>query len=374
MLLVLLAPAVVSASMLDKRPDGHAACRTVSPPATIGDSGCYSVTKDFSTDDPGQFALVVTADRVTLDLGGHRLAGAGAASVVAGIHVLGSQRLTLRNGTISGFLFGLRAEPYNGRRIDTVLVENLVVKAGTARGLAVTARDVTIRDSRITNLSGFAGWPASHAMGIELNAEHCLIQGNLVADIYPEGVGEAVGISLSSGAERCMIADNVIVNRRQPEVGRAMGFWIAEEQARRAPGGLTVGGNAVRGHAYAFMAPPKLAGAFKGNEFVVDCGPDSVEVYGSAGSANAFSPTAAGCRDTVPAIERRAASGDPRWSLRLATRLHEIEDPAVLASMKTDRCQLLARARGLLDPLIALDVAGAAHLMKRVKNLARPCR
>jgi hypothetical protein len=61
--------------------------------------------------------LIVNADGLTVDLGGHRLTGAGLGS---GVTVLARSRISIRNGTIARFgngvslLSGRRVRPTSG--------------------------------------------------------------------------------------------------------------------------------------------------------------------------------------------------------------------------------------------------------------------
>ena len=96
-------------------------------PTVIRDSGCVRVVKDIAVTEPGGSALVVFADRVSIDLGGYSLAGPGADSSVPGIHVIGGEDISIRNGSIRGFLFGIRAEPNGSDEIGNLAVERILV-------------------------------------------------------------------------------------------------------------------------------------------------------------------------------------------------------------------------------------------------------
>jgi hypothetical protein len=76
-------------------------------PCTITTSGVYVLQQDFlSVNLASGAAIVVAADNVTINLNGHTIsnAAAGASTGASGVYAANHANITVRNGTLRGFL------------------------------------------------------------------------------------------------------------------------------------------------------------------------------------------------------------------------------------------------------------------------------
>ena len=78
-------------------------------PYIITAPGIYCLQSDLSTDIATGAAIEVAADDVVLDLNRHALDGsaAGASTEAYGVYAFDRKNITLRNGTIRGFVSGV---------------------------------------------------------------------------------------------------------------------------------------------------------------------------------------------------------------------------------------------------------------------------
>lgn len=330
-------------------------CMDLIPPAVIEKSGCYRMVRNFSALADGDFGITITAPHVKLDLNGHTLTGSGPNSTAVGVHAIGVERITVENGTFRNFLYGIRIDPSTERSVLEATVRGVHVTQGTARGIYVAADIVTVEDTQVNNLSGYTGWPASHTMAIEVAASQHSIANNQVGDYLPEGVGEAVGISLSSPVDNCTVTNNTIDSSVAPEFGRTIGIWVASEQSGRDSDALLINRNSVTGADYGFFSrnTPRI----EDNKFAVTCGPWNVTTYDSYVGHNDFVTHTRECTDTVEYLET-LAGGDPRWKIRLAAAL--IERQSVNAE-EEGACEDYTRAKAILFPLVEGRLAGAVE-------------
>jgi len=109
--------------------------------------GSYLVTAPLSSSGD---CLVVVADNVSIDLNGFMIERTGG-GVTAGIRVPGSQSgITIRNGTIKGFSFGINLSGLDGG----CLIENIIARGNTSAGIRVEGGCI-VRDNVATgNNSG----------------------------------------------------------------------------------------------------------------------------------------------------------------------------------------------------------------------------
>jgi hypothetical protein len=76
---------------------------TTSFPIVINQPGSYLLTADLTVSSPGVNAIEIQADNVTLDLGGHSIAGPGSSEGSFGVSASARTGVTVRNGTVAGF-------------------------------------------------------------------------------------------------------------------------------------------------------------------------------------------------------------------------------------------------------------------------------
>src|SRR5207244_1986247 len=81
-------------------------------PFTITTPGIYCVTQEITTNLATGNAIQIDASNVVLDLNGHKLGNltAGPGTTATGIHAVDRKNITIKNGSVRGFEFGVLLE------------------------------------------------------------------------------------------------------------------------------------------------------------------------------------------------------------------------------------------------------------------------
>lgn len=151
----------VSLALLTARPAAAqmAACSNpiLSVPCSISSGGQYFLGGDLTVgEDPGGAAIWVHGNQVTIDLNGYRLAGPNTtATRVNGIAgTPGIRNLTVRNGTLSGFLRGIVVDDNTAGNGIGHRVERVKVFGCKWVGIWLGGRDLVVRDNVIMSTQG----------------------------------------------------------------------------------------------------------------------------------------------------------------------------------------------------------------------------
>ncbi|MCS7167567.1 MAG: right-handed parallel beta-helix repeat-containing protein [Gemmatales bacterium] len=189
-------------------------------PTVITRPGIYVLTQDLHISEGA--GITVRASDVVIDLQGHAIIGPDTASTHAiGILVQHQSRVTIRNGTIRGCMYGVYIlGNYNSVVANKTgfsqgghVIESLRLINNKFRGIRVEGRGNIIRNNLILNTGGTRAWPNAYAFGIEVIGPGALVRGNVIYNTYGMGqLGEGVGISASSLAGGTLFLDNVIAN------------------------------------------------------------------------------------------------------------------------------------------------------------------
>jgi len=197
-------------------------------PATITIPGTYCLTRNLNTNMTSGNAIDIQTDNVIIDLNGYKLGGlaAGDATHANGIHTLNHKNITLRNGTIRGFLRGVYLrdgssghDTYGGH-----LLEDLRFDGNTWIALQTEGRGNLIRRNQVVDTGGstvavfawgiiasgpgarildndvdatFSGTFDAHGIYVDF-ANATIIQGNRVTETTSAGGGDTYGIYNSS--------------------------------------------------------------------------------------------------------------------------------------------------------------------------------
>jgi hypothetical protein len=204
-------------------------------PMTIVTPGIYCLKTDLSATSGG---ITVATDDVVIDLNGHLLDGSslGPTSTQNGIFASGRRHITVRNGAIRGFRWGIRltgplqTEGYGEHLVEklrldhnystgievwgdkSVIRENVVMStAGSTigqRGIFVRGRISRITDNEV--LDTVEG-PTTSAYGINgENALMAVVERNTVHNVAL-GPNASFGISVGAGS---VVINNRVINMR----------------------------------------------------------------------------------------------------------------------------------------------------------------
>ena len=178
--------AVLLAASVAWRPEAAAAPTELTACGTITQPGSYVLANNLTSSSD---CLVIDADFVTVDLNGFVIQGAGAGAGIANPpFVFTHKGLTVRNGTIVGFLFGINAVA------EALRVEGVYVTGNTSHGIVMGqfSGSGIVKDSIVTD-NGGEGIVASSAVltgnvvmrsgtNSGIDADHSTIIGNTVND------------------------------------------------------------------------------------------------------------------------------------------------------------------------------------------------
>lgn len=194
--------------------------RAIYGPTVIRQPGIYVLARDLVVSEG--HGIIVRASDVVIDLNGHTIYGPNSRSTRSiGIYVENQSRVTIRNGTITGFLYGILISDASGSRGASQtgfstgghIVENLRLADNKFRGMRVEGRGSVIRNNLVMNTGGATLWPNAYAFAIEVIGPGALVMDNIVYNTYGMGnSGEGVGLSASSVAGGSLFVANVIAN------------------------------------------------------------------------------------------------------------------------------------------------------------------
>ena len=136
---------LIIAAAVSSHAVAQVAKQITSLPAVITKPGRYVLSKDLVLKKVADAAITINSDDVKLDLGGHVISQTEAAgSNVYGIHSPFCGGISVFNGTIRGFNFGIRINCYQSAATD-LTIENLRVEACQSVGIAAAGLSGTVR-------------------------------------------------------------------------------------------------------------------------------------------------------------------------------------------------------------------------------------
>jgi Ca2+-binding RTX toxin-like protein len=261
---------------------------------TITRPGVYTLDRDLVFNGKTGSAITVAADNVVIDLNGHTIRGSGAAdSFARAISSTNHTDITIKNGDIEGFFYGVRLDdtsrtPLLYTRYGHHVVSNLDVSDCTFRGISVQGPDNVVTSCTVSDIHGTINYVNAFAAGIETLGPRARILDNIVREVYARDLGEALGISVSHNGVGTIVAGNAIGNSRFDEF-RSFGIWIG------GGSNVTSSANVVTTYSYGQCFSGDSAGNFSGNTSV-NCldwfAQSSVDAIFDRGGNSAFGTSA----------------------------------------------------------------------------------
>ena len=183
-------------------------------PYVISAPGPYCLASNLSYAATGSVAIRIDADGVELDLGGFLLDGRAAGGGTLSFGILASSRgqITIRNGIVRGFFYGIDLDGSSATTRDN-LVENVLFEDNRYAALRLGGEGAVARRNRISRTGGttlWGGW--AEAFGILVTGRRALIADNEILDTYGQGTGPGVGVQLSSHTDGTVVEGNRIGN------------------------------------------------------------------------------------------------------------------------------------------------------------------
>src|SRR5262245_38126235 len=163
-------------------------------PAVITVQGVYCLKGDLSTAITSGNAIAIQTNNVTLDLNGFKLGGdaAGLGTQTFGIYPLDRQNITIKNGTVRGFYWGILLEGLGG---GGHVVEDIRADQNTVVGIQVDGQGTVVRNNLIVKTGGTTTLGANaNATGILVRGQFPRVLNNDVILTTSKGTGIARGI------------------------------------------------------------------------------------------------------------------------------------------------------------------------------------
>lgn len=224
---------------------------------TITAPGSYTLTSDqVST---GMFNIAIQSNDVVLNLNGYTVRAAPsnpATAVTFGIHCADQQRITIRNGAVTGAFFGV-----HGGYGSQILIEDVDFSGNTYIGanLGYGAGNI-VRRCQFRDIRGYT--VEAYAVGINGMGINGLIESCEFRDLYKQpnatGVGEGVGVLMEATAANAVIRQNTFTNAVLAP--NTIGIW--------GGGGSVVG--VASGNAFTRITSPMVGAITDGGGNVMD--------------------------------------------------------------------------------------------------------
>jgi hypothetical protein len=190
------------------RADETLLCQFVVPsvPYTITRPGHYCLRRNIFSSLAGGAAITIEASDVWLDLNNYALdnTAAGPAVEASGIFSSGHRNITVRNGAVRGFMFGVDlGTGANGRNFN---VEGLRLESNTLVGIFLFA-DIgpggghVVRNNVVRDTGGSTAFGSFTSWGIVVDGGGH-VSDNEILHVFPAAAGmasQAIGIELRSG-------------------------------------------------------------------------------------------------------------------------------------------------------------------------------
>jgi hypothetical protein len=188
-------------------------------PAVITVQGVYCFTGDLNTAITSGSAISIQTNNVILDLNGFKLGGlaAGHGTNALGIFAVNRRNLTIKNGTIRGFLEGIHLG--NSGASQGHVVEDIRADQNTSVGIDVSGSGNIVRNNQVVATGGTTIFgPNANGVGIAVAGTGPRVLNNDVIHTVKQGTGTAWGIYLNG------VAGGLAVNNRITGADRGIDY------------------------------------------------------------------------------------------------------------------------------------------------------
>jgi len=190
------ASALLSLSLSAASGEVQACTEIAALPTVITQQGIYCLKKDLSMSATSGSAIAINTNNVTIEMNGYKLGGlaAGNNTQAYGIHADGRQNITIRNGTVRGFLQNIRLVGNGGGH----LVEGIRSEAGRETGISVYGSNSTVRDNMVFSTGNglYAGaWAIVASYGASIT-----VIGNTIGGVTETDTAYGIAVFSTDGA------------------------------------------------------------------------------------------------------------------------------------------------------------------------------
>ena len=208
-------------------------------PYRISSSGAFQFSGDLHFDQDRGAAILVEVDDVTIDLNGKTLSGTADGDTLAiGIQGNGRSNVTITNGRIAGFYFGidLRAPADSGTHSH--VISDLVLSRNQYFGMRVVGADSEVRWCTIIDTGGSTRPGHTIPHGARLVGARNIMRDCRIIDLrlqrFDDGKGEIVGVHFDAAKDSIFERNTVVELTTETDTPiqsddtkeRAFGIWI----------------------------------------------------------------------------------------------------------------------------------------------------
>jgi hypothetical protein len=202
-----------TSSMAFETAVGVGATAITSVPYTISTSGNYYLATNLSVSSPVGAAIIVNASEVILDLNGRTLSSTSGTGFGVGIYVANQLDVTIQNGDIDGFQYGIYLAPNSTDNNAKNTVDNVRFNNDGFGVLSVSGQSNWVKNCIIDGgdigIFFYADLGGSRASNNILEAQK-----------VTEQIG--VGVALVSSGGMGTVFDNNVVSKGASTVGQIM--------------------------------------------------------------------------------------------------------------------------------------------------------
>ena len=249
-------------------------------PVRITESGSYALVGNLQFDGMRGAAIVIDVDNVAIDFGGQTISGLSDCNTLAiGVHAVGRRGISLSNGRITRFYFGIDIRPGKDavNRCTGHVLSNLILDGNYYFGLRVAGEACEVRHCSITDTGGSARPGHTIPHGARLIGERNSMRDCKIIDLrlkrFAEGKGEIVGVHFDAAKDSVFERNHVIeLTNQEDDVRqsgevkpRRFGIWVNGGPDKNTF--LTVRDNIFVGFPVAVAFAPGSDGRVTGNRF-----------------------------------------------------------------------------------------------------------
>jgi hypothetical protein len=242
--------------------------------------GSYVLAADAASS--AEINVWIATDHVTLDLNGNTIRcvpSDPSSASTTGIYARSMSHITIRNGRITGCMFGVSAAYASAMTIENVdFTGNTYIGAYLGWGSGHI-----VRRNKFNAITGYT--PEAYAIGLNGIGSNGLVEDNEFRDLHRQphsiGVGEGVGVLIEENATDVIVRRNVFANANLTD--HAIRLWLAQggsatvtnntfanwQYAIASMGSITVSSNTFRvtGAVTPISAIDANVGTMSGNTF-----------------------------------------------------------------------------------------------------------
>ena len=165
-----------------------------SVPYTISAPGIYTVGSNLRYSSSTGGAIVILNHNVILDLGGHYIFNAVGSNSSIGVYVQNAENVTIQNGTIAGFNYGVYFNYLGGTKLNSGDIVRYLRLTDNLDGISMVGP--TLSNVTIIRLLTPVGWEALESI-------------SLAAATWPLGISRTAFPQYCRPSERCLIKNTI---------------------------------------------------------------------------------------------------------------------------------------------------------------------